>query len=151
MPRPHLPWDQVYPTLDLHGETAESALRIADRWLRVQRAEGARTVRVITGRGAHSKGPPVLRVEIAALLDRLRGRVVAGVQTESGGGAFRIELRRAPRSPRAPRSAAPVRPAPWEADPELRRRAEESLAELGVTPTEALLQAEMRRLRGEQG
>jgi hypothetical protein len=146
---PPVPWDRLHPTLDLHGETAEGARRRAEAWLRAERDQGARTVRLITGRGLHSAGPPVLPGEIEALLGSLRGTVVARFEREPGGGVYRVELRRAPRSappPAAPRAA----PAPPQADPELRRRAEESLVELGITPTPILIEAEMRRLSHEQ-
>ena len=137
--------DELYPTLDLHGETAESGRRRAERWLRESQAMAIPTVRVITGRGRRSQGPPVLRGEIADLLSALKGEVVDSVADEPGGGAFRVELRRPTRAPARPTPPAPRVPA----DPELRRRAEESLAELGVTPTPELLAAEMRRLSGQ--
>jgi hypothetical protein len=148
--RTGLPWAELYPTLDLHGETAESARARAEGWLREQQAAGVDTVRVVTGRGLHSVGPPVLPGEVADLLDRLRGSVVARAEREHGGGAFRIDLRRlrAARRPGTTSSApdAPATLAP--VDPELRRRAEESLAELGIVPTAELIAAEMRRLAG---
>lgn len=138
-------WDELHPSLDLHGETAESARRRAERWLRAQQADGVRTVRLITGRGLHSPGPPVLPGEIQELLRMLRGTLVAGFSREPGGGAFRVELARPERRP-----AAPPRPLDRRLhDPELRGRAEENLVELGVTPTPALLEAEMRRLLAE--
>lgn len=151
-PRAPLPWDELFPSLDLHGETAESALRIAERWLREQQADGVRTVRVITGRGRRSLGPPVLRGEIGDLLARLKGSVVARSTPEAAGGAFRVELRKParPRSPAAPRSRAPT-PLPAARDPALRRRAEESLADLGIDPTPVLVEAEMRRILKEEG
>lgn len=149
--RPALPWADLYPTLDLHGETADSARAKAEGWLREQQAAGMDTVRIVTGRGLHSVGPPVLPGEIADLLDRLRGTVVARAEREHGGGAFRIELRRARAAKRTGRTSsvvdAPAKLAPI--DPELRRRAEESLAELGVVSTPELVAAEMRRLADE--
>jgi hypothetical protein len=145
-----LPWDRLYPTLDLHGATADEARPRTARWLAEQQATGARTVRVITGKGLHSVGPPVLRGEIEALLGTLRGSLVASYTTESGGGAFRIELRR-PKAPRAApnRLRPPVHRTASGPDAELRRRAEEALWELGVSPTPELIEAEMRRLRQE--
>lgn len=100
-------------------------------------------MRVVTGRGAHSAGPPVLRGEIAVLLERLRDDAVEDFFLEAGAGSFRVELTR----------PAPVkpRPAPEAAEPELRRRAEEALSDLGVAPTPALLRAEMRRIRDGAG
>ena len=134
----HLP--SVYPTLDLHGDTADAARSRAERWLRAEQAAGERTVRLITGRGLHSVGPPVLPTEIEQLLKSLKGSLVGSFQAEPGGGVYRVELVR-PRISTTP----PKRPAP-PPDPALRHRAEESLAELGITPTEELLRAEMERL-----
>lgn len=131
----------VYPTLDLHGETADSARRVAGEWLRRQRDAGERTVRIITGRGKHSAGPAVLREEIAHLLDELRGELVGRVEEEGGGGALRVELR-------APREVSPIRArrAAVAASPGLLREAEEALHELGVEPTPELLEIEIRRI-----
>ncbi|MBV9774978.1 MAG: Smr/MutS family protein [Gemmatimonadetes bacterium] len=137
--------DEVHPSLDLHGETAESGRRRAEAWLREMQGRAVRTVRVITGRGTRSPGPPVLRGEIGEMLEALRGTVVSYFTLDSGGGAFRVELERVrPRKRRTADSAA-LRGT----DPELRRRAEEALWELGVDPTPALVAAEIRRILGE--
>ena len=133
--------DSVYPTLDLHGETADTARTRAERWLRAERAAGERTVRLITGRGLHSVGPPVLPAEIEHLLAGLKGSLVASYETEPGGGVYLVELARL----RLPLQI-PKRPALPD-DPGLRHRAEESLAELGISPTEELVRAEMERLK----
>ena len=134
----HTAWaDEVYPSLDLHGMTADEARRRAEAWLRDRQADGARTVRGITGRGTRSVGPPVLRGEVEEMLHALRGSLVSGYTLDSAGGAFRVELAR-PRSRGAGRS---VRRPPLPADPDLLRRAEEALWELGVEPTPALLEA----------
>lgn len=135
--------DSLYPTLDLHGDTADAARSRAERWLREQQKAGERTVRLITGRGLHSVGPPVLPAEIDHLLSTLKGSLVAAYEAEPGGGVYRVELTR-PRSapspgPRPKRLALPD-------DPALRHRAEESLADLGITPTPELVEAEMERL-----
>jgi hypothetical protein len=135
----------VHPTLDLHGETAESARRRAESWLGEQRSGGEPVVRIVTGRGRHSIGPPVLPAEIEDLLRALRGSVVESFEVERGGGAFRVELRRP--EPRRPLRRAPAPPGAEE----LRRQAEERLAELGIAPHPALVEAEMRRVRGEKG
>ena len=141
-PRPPPDLGSLYPTLDLHGETADSARRKAEAWLRTQRAAGERHVRLITGRGNRSAGPPVLRVEIEHLLRDLAGDLVTRSALEAGGGAIRVELRPAavPASRRAPGHAPRT-------DPALRRAAEEALAELGIDPTPELVEAELRRLR----
>jgi len=98
---------------------------------------------VITGRGLHSPGgSPVLRGEIELLLREMQGDVVDDFVPRVGGGSFRVSL-----SP--PRRRSPDRSAPslGRIDPELQRRAEESLRDLGIDPTPALVQAEIRRLR----
>lgn len=137
-------WEVLYPTLDLHGETADGARRRAESWLGAQRAAGEPTVRIVTGWGRHSIGPPVLPAEIEELLVSLRGSIVEDHQVERGGGAFRVELSR-----QAPRPAAPRRPV-YRASDELLRRAEERLAELGIAAHPALVEAEMRRIREEE-
>lgn len=135
--------EPIYPTLDLHGETAESARRITERWMREKSACGDTVVRVVTGRGLHSVGRPVLRGEIEGLLRSLKGGLVRDYVADYGGGSFRVELRLPQRASIPPRAAG--RPD----DPELRRRAEESLEELGITPTPELIRAEMERLGRE--
>lgn len=141
------PRGTVHPLLDLHGLTGGEARVRAELWLRDRAAGGDRTVVVVTGRGNRSPGLPVLRGEVEDLLARLRGDIVTGWEHTDGGGGFRVTLRPAPSSlPRSPRSAAgPPRGTP----PELRRRAEEALSELGIAPTPELLAAEIRRLRAE--
>lgn len=141
--------DSLYPTLDLHGATAGEAVRIARRWIDAQLASGERVVRLITGWGRHSAGPPVVRGEIEMLLASLRGVAVDKFSLETGGGVFRVTLRPA-------RSGGQVAPIPRkQRRPALRdderRRALESLDELGVTPTPELIEAEALRLRGEAG
>lgn len=138
---------EVHPTLDLHGHTADEALRRAEAWLRDRQRDGVRTVRVVTGRGTRSAGPPVLRGEVGALLDSLRGSLVSYFTLDSGGGAFRVELERARSGPRRTAPSRLLR----RAGPELRGRAEEALWELGVDPTPELLEAEIRRILEETG
>jgi hypothetical protein len=141
-------WDTLYPTLDLHGYTAAEARVRAERWLQEQQSAGERLVRLITGRGMHSVGPPVLPTEVRALLQDLEKSIVIGFATEPGGGAFRVELRKPAIPPPLP--TAPPRSAAKE-DPALRREAEEALAELGIQATPELLAAEMKRLMRERG
>jgi len=142
-------WGAIHPMLDLHGERAEDAVRRAARWLRARQQEGERTVVVITGRGLHSpRHGPVLLGEVEHLLRDLRGTVVAAFALAPGGGGWHVELRRAPSPSPIPRAAPTLAE---RADAELRRRAEEALWELGVEPTPALLDAEIRRLLGSEG
>lgn len=149
MARPRRPRDApdprgtVYPLLDLHGHTGGQARVRAESWLRARAADGERTVVIVTGRGNRSTGLPVLRGEVEHLLGALAGEVVARWETVGGGGGFRVQLRPAPAAPAPGDDAALLRGVP----PDLRRRAEEALIELGITPTPALLRAEIRRLR----
>lgn len=131
--------EELYPTLDLHGQTADEARLNAARWLRRQQGLGEDVVRLVTGRGLRSKGPPILRGEIEHLLDELRGSVVSEATLDTAGGAFRVVLRPPPARPGLRRATPPF-------DPALRRQAEETLSELGIAPTPALVEAEVRRL-----
>jgi hypothetical protein len=141
--------DPAVPTLDLHGHTGDEALRRGESWLREQQLAGVRRVRLVTGRGLRSVGPPVLRGEIEGLLQRLGSGPVERFETEAAGGAFLVHLR-------APPSAAKPPPVPSVRGigrllPELRGRAETALEELGVKPTPELIDAEIRRLLREEG
>ena len=140
--------DRLYPTLDLHGCTADEARERSHRWVAEQWERGERVIRLITGWGRHSVGPPVVRSEVRLLLTDLRGTMVRDFDLETGGGVFRVALRSPPRPPAAPpRARMAVTPAPPTG--EEARRAIESLEELGVTPTPELIAAEVRRLRRE--
>lgn len=147
-PAPGEPRGTVHPFLDLHGMTGDEAARTTERWLRARQAEGVRTVVVVTGRGLRSRGLPVLRAEVEHLLAGLEGTLVAAWERAHDGGSVRVQLRGAPPPPPA---SAPVPRLLRAAPPELCRRAEEALWELGIAPTPALLEAELRRLRGEAG
>jgi DNA-nicking Smr family endonuclease len=55
--------------LDLHGKTGDEAETLLARWLRQQQRAGARTVRVVHGKGLHSEGGlPVLRDRVVHAL-----------------------------------------------------------------------------------
>ena len=139
----------MHPLLDLHGLTGDEARLRAERWLRSRAADGARTVVVVTGRGNRSPGTPVLRGEVEHLLDHLTGTLVDAWELSDGGGAFHVRLRPPPEplSPRAPAGDDARLARDYPAD--LRRRAEEALWELGITPTPALVRAEIRRILGD--
>ncbi len=137
--------DALYPTLDLHGMTAAEATRAAKGWIEQHRLAGELVVRLITGRGMHSIGPPVLPEAVESLLRDLAGGVVRSHEREVGGGVYRVWLNR---SAPAPRPRARTRdPLPRD----LVRLAEESLAELGIDPTPALVEAEVRRIIARRG
>lgn len=141
MTPPEESWESAIPTLDLHGETAAAAIRRVRVWLEEQRRSGEPNVRIITGRGLHSAGTPVLRGEVEALLRTLAPGVRRWT-SEAAGGAFRVELMLPRLAPRREREGEVSH------DPTLLRRAEESLWELGIIATPELVRAEMRRLRG---
>jgi len=143
-------WGSLYPLLDLHGLTGDAARTRAGVWLRARAAERVRTVVVVTGRGNRSSGPPVLLGEVEHLLHELRGTLVDAFTLLPGGGGFQVELIRA--APPPARTAADERAAKRVrgSAPALRRRAEESLWELGIAPTPALLDAEIQRLSREE-
>jgi hypothetical protein len=105
-------------------------------------------VRVITGRGRHSAGPPVLRGEIEDLLGSLKPDLVEEYTLDPWRGAFLVELSRRGSPPSPPRVSDRPPRTPEEA--ELRRKALEALAELGIQPTAELLAAEIRRLRAAE-
>ena len=152
-PRPREPvsreaWGRVHPVLDLHGLTGDEAARRTEQWLRDRQAEGVRTVYVVTGRGLHTRGIPVLRNEVEHLLTMLKGTLVARWDSAHTGGSFRVELRRPPVEP--PRVSTREPRLLREAPPDVRHRAAEALAELGIDPTPALLEAEIRRILREE-
>jgi hypothetical protein len=139
-------WGKVHPVLDLHGLTGDEARRRTEQWLLDRQAERVRTVIVVTGRGLHSQGIPVIRNEVEHLLQLLKGTLVVRWETAGFGGSFQVELRRPPdTTPRPP----PEPPLLRQAGPALRRRAEEALWDLGIAPTPALLEAEIRRILSE--
>jgi hypothetical protein len=139
-------WGKVHPVLDLHGLTGDEARRRTEQWLMDRQAERVRTVVVVTGRGLHSPGIPVIRNEVEHLLQLLKGTLVVRWETAGFGGSFRIELRRPPDTAPRPTLEPPLL---RQADLALRRRAEEALSELGIAPTPALLEAEIRRILQE--
>ena len=133
------------PTLDLHGLTANEAENNARAWLRARQAAREPTVIVVTGRGRHSAGLPVLPGVVRHLLEELRGTVVNDYGADPAGGAFRIDLRMPTCRARGQRRSEPV------PDPALHREAEVRLHELGVSPTPALVRAEVARIVAERG
>lgn len=139
-PGPKDLWSVLYPTLDLHGLTAGEASSSSRAWLQQRQSSGETTVRLITGRGLHSQGLPVLPAEIEALLHQLKDTLVADYEREPGGGVYRVRLK----NPPAPAARPPEQTVRH--DPAIIRQAEEALAELGVAASPALLQAEIARI-----
>lgn len=80
--------------LDLHNHTVPEALFEVDRFIRQAINHRLRTVRLITGRGLHSKNMiSVLPQEIEKKLAELRkeGRILA-FKREKSGGSFAVYL-----------------------------------------------------------
>lgn len=84
----------VVDELDLHGLTADAAERRLRGFLETHAVRSPdEVVRVITGRGAHSSGSPVVRERVRAALDgALREHVTEWV-VDIGGGAYLIRVR----------------------------------------------------------
>ena len=81
-------------TLDLHGRSADEAERrvrdFVDGW---RRREPGAILRIITGKGMRSEGPPVLVRRVRELLDGPLSGVVSDYVLEIGGGAYLVRLR----------------------------------------------------------
>lgn len=92
--------------LDLHGLTREEALEALPGFLRSAQQNGQKAVLVITGKGNHSAGEPVLHQAVASWLrDAGKGAVLefAPAPPEMGGsGAYVVFLRQLPLPPVKP-------------------------------------------------
>ncbi len=84
----------VEAELDLHGMRADAALRRVDGFLESwRRGRPGAVVRIVTGRGHHSEGEPVLLGVVGDLLrDELGGRLEDMVP-DSGGGGWVVRVR----------------------------------------------------------
>jgi DNA-nicking Smr family endonuclease len=79
---------------DLHELTAaEAALELERFLVGWSRSHPGAVVRVITGRGTHSRRRPVLPPLVRSLLAGRLARWVEDYSAEPGGGAFRIRVR----------------------------------------------------------
>lgn len=83
--------------LDLHGKRGDEADAIVSRWVRAQARAGARTVRIVHGKGLHSDlGGPVLRERVVVTLtEGVAAMVVLGFVSAatSGGGTGALIVR----------------------------------------------------------
>lgn len=85
-----------YPddSLDLHGLTGDQAeRRLADFVETWRRRRPGAVLRIITGKGLRSEGPPVLQARVRELLGGELSKRVEEFVLESGGGSFLIRLR----------------------------------------------------------
>ncbi|MFH1012214.1 MAG: Smr/MutS family protein [Candidatus Peregrinibacteria bacterium] len=79
--------------LNLHGYHTPHAQNQAAVFIRGAYQRGLRLVEIVTGRGAHTKGEPVLHDAIQKVIARLaREGIVANYQSISQGGAFWVTL-----------------------------------------------------------
>lgn len=84
--------------LDLHGLHRDAARQKLRAFLVQSVAAGRRAIRIVHGRGLHSAGEPVLRTEVARVLEAaiITGEVLAfrpAPPTEGGAGAVHVLLR----------------------------------------------------------
>jgi hypothetical protein len=79
----------VVETLDLHGYTADEAEHRLEMFFdRVGRTSAGEVVRIVTGRGARSAGPPVLRGLVRDALNGWLAERVSDWAVDVGGGAY---------------------------------------------------------------
>lgn len=80
--------------LDLHGYTADGAERRLEAFLDTQAVSTPdEVVRVITGRGTRSGGPPVLQGVVRDALTGPLAHRVADWAVDIGGGAYLVRVR----------------------------------------------------------
>lgn len=84
----------VADELDLHGHTADEAERRLEMFLdRVTKTSPGGVVRVITGRGTRSAGPPVLQGVVRDALNGWLSHRVAEWAVDAGSGAYLVRVR----------------------------------------------------------
>jgi DNA-nicking Smr family endonuclease len=85
---------QVVAELDLHRMTSTEATAAARAFLEGRHRGGqSGVVRIITGRGRGSAGPPVLRGAVKRLLVGPLRTIVADYALDDSGGAFLVRVR----------------------------------------------------------
>ena len=85
---------RVVDELDLHGHSADAAERRLEMFMdRVARTSPGEVVRVITGRGAGSGGPPVLQGVVRDALNGWLADRVAEWAVDVGSGAYLVRVR----------------------------------------------------------
>jgi hypothetical protein len=90
--------DGSIPELSLRGLTLAEALPALQTFLIEQRAAGARTVRVITGKGKQSEGAPVLKGAVEGFLLSVAAHHITAfapeITRDGDFGAFAVQLKR---------------------------------------------------------
>ena len=93
-PPPTLHTAVVVETLDLHGHNAEEAERRLEMFLdRHARTSAGEVVRIVTGRGARSPGPPVLQGVVRDAINGWLAYRVAEWAVDVGSGAYLVRVR----------------------------------------------------------
>lgn len=82
--------------LDLHGQTAEDAEKSIEAFLEGASRSGLEKVLVVTGKGVHSKGEPVLGKTARRVLEAspFAGRFGTAAQQDGGSGALWVLIRK---------------------------------------------------------
>lgn len=84
----------VAAEVDLHGMTVDQAERRVEGFLRAMTVrEPGGVVRIITGRGVRSPGPPVLQEAVRDALTGWLSELVDDWAVDRGGGAYLVRLR----------------------------------------------------------
>jgi DNA-nicking Smr family endonuclease len=90
--------DGSIPEVSLRGLTLAEAMPALQTFLAEQRAAGARTVRVITGKGHQSEGAPVLKGAVEGFLLGAGAHLITAfapeITRDGDYGAFAVQLRR---------------------------------------------------------
>lgn len=89
---------RIASELDLHGRGTGPAVVAVERFVREQARRGMRTVRIVTGKGIHSEGAPVVR---DAVVDALTAGPIAWLvlalrtapSSHGGSGALLVTVR----------------------------------------------------------
>jgi DNA-nicking Smr family endonuclease len=96
-------------SLDFHDRgrlDAQGVKRLTEAFVRAAHARGHRLVRIVTGKGIHSGGPPLVGPQVARTLEALRreGIVERFAQAKVfEGDAGAVDVHLAPLRPRGPR------------------------------------------------
>ena len=84
----------VVETLDLHGYTGDQAEHRLEMFFdRVTRTSPGEAVRIVTGRGTRSQGPPVLQGMVRDALTGWLSDHVAEWVVDVGGGAYLVRVK----------------------------------------------------------
>lgn len=80
--------------IDLHGKTGEEAMRELENFIRLSIAQRLRTVRVITGKGLHSKHMFSVLPEMTEkkLSEMRKAKKILAFRREKTGGSFAVYL-----------------------------------------------------------